>query len=161
MSVNFEFPQVAQVGRRHVKLTKHTSGNLYRSPYLFKARDPVTFQSHATKTSCSEDTQHIMSRSRQPNANSQAPSTSETTQEQTTRLTTLRLRGDDTPSSQEPSSSRRIRWSEDVVDNEGMGKKSSKGSPHPNPAPTPNYEPKSNRQPSMLHLPQSPPSRRK
>ncbi|KAJ5533654.1 Type 1 phosphatases regulator ypi1, partial [Penicillium frequentans] len=26
----------------------------------------------------------------------------------------------------EPSSSRRIRWSEDVVDNEGMGKKSSK-----------------------------------
>jgi protein phosphatase 1 regulatory subunit 11 len=32
----------------------------------------------------------------------------------------LRLRG-------EAASSRRIRWAEDVIDNEGMGKKSSKG----------------------------------
>ncbi|KAJ6088279.1 hypothetical protein N7486_009540 [Penicillium sp. IBT 16267x] len=40
---------------------------------------------------------------------------------------TLRLRGEDAPNvTPEPSGSRRIRWSEDVVDNEGMGKKSSK-----------------------------------
>ncbi|KAJ5151798.1 Type 1 phosphatases regulator ypi1 [Penicillium capsulatum] len=40
---------------------------------------------------------------------------------------TLRLRGDETPGTNEPSPARHIRWSEDVVDNEGMGKKSSKG----------------------------------
>lgn len=42
---------------------------------------------------------------------------------------TLRLRGEDTSDSvaARPSSRRRIRWSEDVVNNEGMGRKSSKG----------------------------------
>lgn len=44
---------------------------------------------------------------------------------------TLRLRGEsqatDTESSQEQSASRRVRWDESVVNNEGMGKKSSKG----------------------------------
>ncbi|KAL4788842.1 phosphatase inhibitor-domain-containing protein [Aspergillus venezuelensis] len=40
---------------------------------------------------------------------------------------TLRLRAEDeTPSGQDEAPARRIRWSEDVVDNEGMGKKSSK-----------------------------------
>ncbi|OJJ38569.1 hypothetical protein ASPWEDRAFT_94891, partial [Aspergillus wentii DTO 134E9] len=43
---------------------------------------------------------------------------------------TLRLRGEDVPdtteNNQDRASNRRIRWSEDVVDNEGMGKKSSK-----------------------------------
>jgi protein phosphatase 1 regulatory subunit 11 len=37
---------------------------------------------------------------------------------------TLRLRA-------EPSEQRHIQWAEDVVDNEGMGKKSSKGSHNP------------------------------
>ena len=36
--------------------------------------------------------------------------------------TTLRLRAE-----AEPSEGRRIQWAEDVIDNEGMGKKSSKG----------------------------------
>lgn len=44
---------------------------------------------------------------------------------------TLRLRGENNPTAaetdQEGRSARRIKWSEDVVDNEGMGKKSSKG----------------------------------
>ncbi|KKK20010.1 hypothetical protein P175DRAFT_0473233 [Aspergillus ochraceoroseus IBT 24754] len=42
---------------------------------------------------------------------------------------TLRLRAEDAPPppvSQDEAPSRRIRWSEDVIDNEGMGKKSSK-----------------------------------
>lgn len=44
---------------------------------------------------------------------------------------TLRLRGENNAqvsnTNQEAPSARHIRWSEDVVDNEGMGKKSSKG----------------------------------
>ncbi len=56
------------------------------------------------------------------------PSTGSTTQleQEDARSTivvpagTLRLRG-------EPVEDRRIRWAEDVVDNEGMGKKTSKG----------------------------------
>lgn len=44
---------------------------------------------------------------------------------------TLRLRGEDNSTSSginnESIPNRHIRWSEDVVDNEGMGKKSSKG----------------------------------
>lgn len=56
------------------------------------------------------------------------PSTGSTTQlvEETPRTAvvvpagTLRLRG-------EPMEDRRIRWAEDVIDNEGMGKKTSKG----------------------------------
>lgn len=70
-----------------------------------------------------------MSRTRQP-GNLESQSTTETSRESSTlRLTgTLRLRAEDTPdTTAEPSPSRRIRWSEDVVDNEGMGKKSSKG----------------------------------
>ncbi|KAI9370952.1 phosphatase inhibitor-domain-containing protein [Aspergillus egyptiacus] len=40
---------------------------------------------------------------------------------------TLRLRAEDTtPASRDQTPTRHIRWSEDVVDNEGMGKKSSK-----------------------------------
>ncbi|KAL4930021.1 PPP1R11/YPI1 family protein [Aspergillus undulatus] len=40
---------------------------------------------------------------------------------------TLRLRAEvEAPASREQTPARRIRWSEDVVDNEGMGKKSSK-----------------------------------
>ncbi|TQB68005.1 Type 1 phosphatases regulator ypi1 [Monascus purpureus] len=39
----------------------------------------------------------------------------------------LRLRGEDTPNADEDiASARHIRWSEDVIDNEGKGKKSSK-----------------------------------
>lgn len=70
-----------------------------------------------------------MSRTRQP-VDLQSQSTTETSRESSTlRLTgTLRLRAEDTPdTTTEPSPARRIRWSEDVVDNEGMGKKSSKG----------------------------------
>ncbi|KAJ5131705.1 Type 1 phosphatases regulator ypi1 [Penicillium atrosanguineum] len=68
-----------------------------------------------------------MSRTRQPGTNPQLQTTTESRDPSTVRLTgTLRLRGDETPSTSEPSSARRIRWSEDVVDNEGMGKKSSK-----------------------------------
>lgn len=50
-----------------------------------------------------------------------------------TRLTgTLRLRGEPLPTrsdstEREPAPTRRIRWAEDVVDNEGLGRKSSKG----------------------------------
>ncbi|KAJ5112097.1 hypothetical protein N7532_000142 [Penicillium argentinense] len=70
-----------------------------------------------------------MSRSRQPGSNPQIQSTTETSRDSSVaRLSgTLRLRGDDTSSTSEPSTARHIRWSEDVVDNEGMGKKSSKG----------------------------------
>ncbi|KAJ5212713.1 uncharacterized protein N7498_004359 [Penicillium cinerascens] len=68
-----------------------------------------------------------MSRTRQPGTTPQLQTTTESRDSSTVRLTgTLRLRGDETPSASEPSSARRIRWSEDVVDNEGMGKKSSK-----------------------------------
>ncbi|CAG7919976.1 unnamed protein product [Penicillium olsonii] len=62
-----------------------------------------------------------MSRTRQP----QTPQTTTESQEETVPIsTTLRLRAEEAPEA--TSSSRRIRWSEDVVDNEGMGKKSSK-----------------------------------
>ncbi|KAJ5667543.1 Type 1 phosphatases regulator ypi1 [Penicillium longicatenatum] len=66
-----------------------------------------------------------MSQTRQPR-NPQHQTSTQTSQN-LSLSGTLRLRGEDAPSvSPEPSSSRRIRWSEDVVDNEGMGKKSSK-----------------------------------
>ncbi|KAI7507036.1 hypothetical protein KC347_g7170 [Hortaea werneckii] len=39
---------------------------------------------------------------------------------------TLRLRAEETPPQPSPSPSQHVRWAEDVVDNEGMGKKSSK-----------------------------------
>lgn len=72
-----------------------------------------------------------MSRSNQPSGNP-SPALQTATQTShdpsTVRLPrTLRLRGDETLNTDEPSPARRIRWSEDVVDNEGMGKKSSKG----------------------------------
>ncbi|KAJ5772809.1 hypothetical protein N7457_007705 [Penicillium paradoxum] len=70
-----------------------------------------------------------MSRTRQPVASSSLQITAESRDSSTTRLpATLRLRAEEAPpdTSEETSSSRRIRWSEDVVDNEGMGKKSSK-----------------------------------
>ncbi|KAJ5935859.1 Type 1 phosphatases regulator ypi1 [Penicillium verhagenii] len=69
-----------------------------------------------------------MSRTRQP-GNAQHQTSTETSQDPPLQFSgrTLRLRGEDAPSvTPEPSSSRRIRWSEDVVDNEGMGRKSSK-----------------------------------
>lgn len=70
-----------------------------------------------------------MSQTRQPAGNSLPQSTTTTSRESSTvRLpATLRLRGDETPTTTENSPTPRIRWSEDVVDNEGMGKKSSKG----------------------------------
>ncbi|KAJ5691471.1 Type 1 phosphatases regulator ypi1 [Penicillium malachiteum] len=68
-----------------------------------------------------------MSQSRQPQ-NSHLQSSTQTSRDSSTvRLTgTLRLRGEETPASTDEPPARRIRWSEDVVDNEGMGKKSSK-----------------------------------
>lgn len=64
-----------------------------------------------------------MSRTRQPQ-NPQQTAT-EAHEPSVAIPTTLRLRAEEAPEA--TSSSRRIRWSEDVVDNEGMGKKSSKG----------------------------------
>ncbi|CAG8033721.1 unnamed protein product [Penicillium salamii] len=63
-----------------------------------------------------------MSRTRQPH---NPQTTTESREESVPISTTLRLRAEEAPEA--TSSSRRIRWSEDVVDNEGMGKKSSKG----------------------------------
>lgn len=69
-----------------------------------------------------------MSRTRQLGANSHLQTSTESRDSSTARLSgTLRLRGEETRHTSEPSPARRIRWSEDVVDNEGMGKKSSKG----------------------------------
>ncbi|KAJ5129207.1 uncharacterized protein N7515_005246 [Penicillium bovifimosum] len=68
-----------------------------------------------------------MSRTRQPIVSSSFQIAEP--RESSARLpATLRLRAEEAPTntSEESSSSRRIRWSEDVVDNEGMGKKSSK-----------------------------------
>ncbi|CAG8946257.1 unnamed protein product [Penicillium salamii] len=62
-----------------------------------------------------------MSRTRQPH---NPQTTTEAREESVPISTTLRLRAEEAPEA--TSSSRRIRWSEDVVDNEGMGKKSSK-----------------------------------
>lgn len=72
-----------------------------------------------------------MSRTRQPMGSNSFQTTTESSQDSSTARipTTLRLRAEEAPTdtSEATSSSRRIRWSEDVVDNEGMGKKSSKG----------------------------------
>ncbi|KAJ5583693.1 hypothetical protein N7535_002313 [Penicillium sp. DV-2018c] len=68
-----------------------------------------------------------MSRTRQPMVSSSFQTVEP--RESSARLpATLRLRAEGAPThtGDETSSSRRIRWSEDVVDNEGMGKKSSK-----------------------------------
>jgi hypothetical protein len=81
------------------------------------------------------DTNTVMSHIRQafPQTSTSSSRVSSVTRvEQNTsngRVTgTLRLRAEDVPSvDQDASPARRIRWSEDVVDNEGMGKKSSKG----------------------------------
>ncbi|KAJ5186671.1 hypothetical protein N7449_011435 [Penicillium cf. viridicatum] len=69
-----------------------------------------------------------MSRTRQPMGSNSFRTTTESSQDSTTHIPTLRLRAEEAPTdtSEATSSSRRIRWSEDVVDNEGMGKKSSK-----------------------------------
>ncbi|KAJ5159217.1 uncharacterized protein N7500_008868 [Penicillium coprophilum] len=70
-----------------------------------------------------------MSRTRQPASNSFQTATETAQDSLTARIpATLRLRAEEAPTdtSEETSSSRRIRWSEDVVDNEGLGKKSSK-----------------------------------
>ncbi|CEL11401.1 hypothetical protein ASPCAL14503 [Aspergillus calidoustus] len=80
------------------------------------------------------DTNTVMSHIRQafPQTSTSSSRVSSVTRvEQNTsngRVTgTLRLRAEDVPSvDQDASPARRIRWSEDVVDNEGMGKKSSK-----------------------------------
>lgn len=72
-----------------------------------------------------------MSRTRQPMGSNLFQTTTESPQDSSTAHIppTLRLRAEEAPTdaSEATSSSRRIRWSEDVVDNEGMGKKSSKG----------------------------------
>ncbi|KAJ5761880.1 uncharacterized protein N7511_005262 [Penicillium nucicola] len=70
-----------------------------------------------------------MSRTRQPMSNGLQTTTESSRDSSVARVpATLRLRAEDAPANtrEETSSSRRIRWSEDVVDNEGMGKKSSK-----------------------------------
>ncbi|KAL4861612.1 hypothetical protein BDV12DRAFT_190963 [Aspergillus spectabilis] len=75
-----------------------------------------------------------MSHSRQIISHSSTPSSRvpsvSRVQEDTSnaRITgTLRLRAEERPSAnRDETPSRRIRWSEDVIDNEGMGKKSSK-----------------------------------
>ncbi|KAK4866274.1 hypothetical protein LT330_008615 [Penicillium expansum] len=69
-----------------------------------------------------------MSRTRHPMAPSSFQTTESSRDSPTTQFPTLRLRAEEAPTdtSEASSSSRRIRWSEDVVDNEGMGKKSSK-----------------------------------
>lgn len=72
-----------------------------------------------------------MSRTRQPLSSTPQPGTTTQTRESSTARTpgTLRLRGEDIEgnATREPSPGRHIRWSEGVIDNEGMGKKSSKG----------------------------------
>lgn len=70
-----------------------------------------------------------MSRTRQPIASNSFQTTTESSDSSTAHFPpTLRLRAEEaTDTSEATSSSRRIRWSEDVIDNEGMGKKSSKG----------------------------------
>ncbi|CDM30021.1 hypothetical protein DTO013E5_8280 [Penicillium roqueforti] len=69
-----------------------------------------------------------MSRTRQPIASNSFQTTTESSDSSTAHFPpTLRLRAEEaTDTSEATSSSRRIRWSEDVIDNEGMGKKSSK-----------------------------------
>lgn len=73
----------------------------------------------------------IMSRPQQETINSTQSSQVETISElRDVRVQpTLLLRGESTPDSNStrPRPRRRIRWSEDVVNNEGMGRKSSKG----------------------------------
>ncbi|GAT29138.1 carboxylesterase family protein [Aspergillus luchuensis] len=83
-----------------------------------------------------------MSRTRQIPSEPASSSQLELTEEHTNTSSaipgpaTLRLRAADEPAANRPEmnegTSRRIRWSEDVIDNEGMGKKSSKA-PSPNP----------------------------
>lgn len=78
-----------------------------------------------------------MSRTRQVPSNipsrSQLQTAPQATSDQsTTRIPgTLRLRGENnvqaSNTNQEAAPARHIRWSEDVIDNEGMDKKSSKG----------------------------------
>lgn len=80
-----------------------------------------------------------MSRTRQIPSEPASSSQLELTEEHTNTSSaipgpaTLRLRAADEPAANRPEmnegTSRRIRWSEDVIDNEGMGKKSSKGNP--------------------------------
>ncbi|KAL4801245.1 phosphatase inhibitor-domain-containing protein [Aspergillus unguis] len=73
-----------------------------------------------------------MSHSRQITSQNSTPSSrvssASRVQEDTSRVTgTLRLRAEgDVSSNRDETPARHIRWSEDVVDNEGMGKKSSK-----------------------------------
>ncbi|OJZ87919.1 hypothetical protein ASPFODRAFT_43532 [Aspergillus luchuensis CBS 106.47] len=77
-----------------------------------------------------------MSRTRQIPSEPASSSQLELTEEHTNTSSaipgpaTLRLRAADEPAANRPEmnegTSRRIRWSEDVIDNEGMGKKSSK-----------------------------------
>lgn len=104
----------------------------------------------------------VMSQTRQPR-NAHLQTTTETSRDSSTaRLpSTLRLRGEDTSiAPADPSSARRIRWSEDVVDNEGMGKKSSKGEIRVLSFFTEFTTPLTVSMSSLLHLPQSPTRRR-
>ena len=52
----------------------------------------------------------------------------------TTQQPTLRLRGEVRGPEERTEQGRRIQWAEDVVDNEGLGRKSSKGVLHPSSA---------------------------
>ena len=59
-----------------------------------------------------------------PSRNHPAPSTTATATQTQTSTPVLRLRATGSPDS---ANSRRIQWAEDVVDNEGLGRKRSKG----------------------------------
>lgn len=103
-----------------------------------------------------------MSRTRQIPSEPASSSQLELTEEHTETSSavpvpaTLRLRGADEPAANRlelnEGNSRRIRWSEDVIDNEGMGKKSSKG----NPSLANRFCETVLTYHSMLHLPQKP-----
>jgi Protein phosphatase inhibitor. len=106
-----------------------------------------------------------MSRTRQPMGPNSFQTTAVSSQDSTAHIPTLRLRAEaPTDTSEATSSSRRIRWSEDVVDNEGMGKKSSKGMDLFYLFDLPPIHPRKQQRltaTSMLHLSQSPASGRK
>lgn len=88
-----------------------------------------------------------------PSTSQTQPTTQTQTQPQTQTTAILRLRG------AHESTGRSVQWREDVVDNEGLGRKKSKGKPLPPPAKR-QHSNRSNQVTSLLHLP-PPQSRRR
>lgn len=82
------------------------------------SRNPDTNQ-HGARSGTRTETTDAQSQS-QSQASDRDPQQSQVTG-------TLRLRGHRTETNTEGTQERRIRWAEEVVDNEGQGKKSSKG----------------------------------